>query len=325
MASKQLLTRFNKGTFMSTPIISVVLPVFNAQEFISTAIESILKQTFTNFELNILDDGSTDGTLKIINYFAKKDQRVNVFSRPNKGLVTTLNELIELSNGIFIARMDADDISLPTRLEKQYLAYKNAHNPLLIGCWVDVFGNKNERWHYRRTDAESRTFSLFGRCCLLHPTFFAKKILFEKYKYRKKYTHLEDLDLLHRVMLSEQGSIFSVPEVLYKYRTHSQSICANQFIKQQALRKKLIGSLLYKLGCELNESELLVYFCFLMDKKAHNVEALKQTLIKIQIKTQEFVPDNVYEFEYRWLKYCSRHDFKYKPLHKNTANTVCFL
>src|ERR1035438_2739598 len=95
--------------------VSVLMPTYNQQKYLRAAIESILTQTFTDFELLVLDDGSTDSTPKILREYAIKDQRLRVISRQNKGLCASLNELLALAQGQLIARMDSDDISLPCR------------------------------------------------------------------------------------------------------------------------------------------------------------------------------------------------------------------
>lgn len=104
---------------INEPIISVIMPVYNAEKYLDEAIQSILNQTFNNFEFIIINDGSTDKSLEIIEKYKKQDERIILISRENKGLIFSLNEGIEKSNGKYIARMDADDISLPERFKKQ--------------------------------------------------------------------------------------------------------------------------------------------------------------------------------------------------------------
>ena len=101
------------------PKISVIMSVYNGDKYVHKAIKSILNQTFTDFEFIIIDDGSTDGTFEIINSFVQTDDRIRFISRKNKGLVSSLNECLSLAKGQYIARMDADDISIKTRFAKQ--------------------------------------------------------------------------------------------------------------------------------------------------------------------------------------------------------------
>ena len=107
------------------PTISVIMPVFNGEQFLSKAIESILNQTFSDFELIIINDGSTDNTKKIIEKYKAIDKRIIVKNQNNKGLTKSLNIAISITKGEYIARHDADDISLPHRFEKQIFWLKN--------------------------------------------------------------------------------------------------------------------------------------------------------------------------------------------------------
>src|SRR4051812_20541856 len=108
------------------PAISVILACYNTERYIASAVKSILAQTFRDFELILLDDGSTDRSPEICTQLASEDSRIKLVSRPNKGLTKTLNEGLELATAPLIARMDADDLSSPDRFEKQ-VAYLNAH------------------------------------------------------------------------------------------------------------------------------------------------------------------------------------------------------
>ena len=119
-------------------LISVVLPVFNGDKYLSEAIESILNQTYINFEFIIINDGSTDGSLTIIENYRVKDNRIVVISRENKGLIASLNEGIRIANGGYIARMDQDDLSLPTRLEEQ-VKFMDSNQLDICGTYVQLF------------------------------------------------------------------------------------------------------------------------------------------------------------------------------------------
>ncbi|USN57519.1 MAG: glycosyltransferase family 2 protein [Candidatus Peribacteria bacterium] len=109
-----------------TPLISVIMPVYNTERFVGEAIESILNQTFTDFEFIVIDDGSTDSSREIIQHYAQQDQRIRAFqNEENKGISYTRNKLIELTNTNYIATQDSDDISLPQRLELSYNYLEN--------------------------------------------------------------------------------------------------------------------------------------------------------------------------------------------------------
>ncbi|HEX5242322.1 MAG TPA: glycosyltransferase family 2 protein, partial [Tepidisphaeraceae bacterium] len=104
---------------MTSPALSVVMPVYNCQRHLAAAMESVLAQTFHDFELIAVDDGSQDKTLKILRQFEKKDSRIRVLSRPNTGIVGALNDGLAMAQADLIARMDGDDICLPERFERQ--------------------------------------------------------------------------------------------------------------------------------------------------------------------------------------------------------------
>ena len=127
-------------------IVSVVMSVYNSEKYLPEAIESILNQTYTNFEFIIINDGSTDNSLRIIKEYANKDKRIIVISRENKGLIFSLNEGIEVSKGKYIIRMDADDISLPNRLKIQLDFMEKNKDIAICGTVAITFDeNNNER------------------------------------------------------------------------------------------------------------------------------------------------------------------------------------
>ena len=117
-----------------SPQISVLMPVYNAERFVAEAVQSILSQTFGDFEFIIIDDGSSDGSLEILRRFERADSRIRLSSRPNTGYTVALNEMLAMASGQFVARMDADDVAMPQRLQKQ-VDYLCAHpNCVVVGC-----------------------------------------------------------------------------------------------------------------------------------------------------------------------------------------------
>ena len=124
------------------PEISVIMSVFNGEKYFSEAIESILNQTFTNFEFLVIDDCSKDDSFNILNTYAEKDSRIRLFrNNKNQGLANSLNILVKKTKGKLVARMDADDISLPDRLEKQYKYCMNDPKLAICGTYIEMFGD----------------------------------------------------------------------------------------------------------------------------------------------------------------------------------------
>ncbi len=211
------------------PIISVLMPVYNAQRYVAAAVESILSQTFENFELIIVDDGSTDRSEIILQEYAAKDPRIHLISRPNTGLVAALNEALACARGEFIARMDADDISMPQRFEKQ-IAYMKAHPEcVLVGTHVVTMDSDGALIGAMPDIAfgHDRIDQNLLRCGwpIAHPAVMMRaSALRDVGGYRVECWPNEDHDLFLR--LAENGKIENLPEVLIHYRKHASSISA---------------------------------------------------------------------------------------------------
>src|SRR4051812_13632630 len=157
----------------ATPTISVLMPVYNAEKFVSEAIESILRQTYTDFEFLIVDDGSTDDSVDIVNEYAQQDKRIVHIVRPHAGLNTTLNEGLKVAKGKYLARMDADDISLPQRFARQ-VKYLDAHPEcVLVGSRVmlmDMYGSPfAESFHKLSHDKIDAELLRGSGWALVHP------------------------------------------------------------------------------------------------------------------------------------------------------------
>jgi glycosyltransferase involved in cell wall biosynthesis len=212
---------------LQAPMISVCMPVYNAKSHVAEAIESILNQRLGDFEFLIFDDGSTDGSIDVLKHYESLDPRIRLFSRPNKGLVTTLNELIDQARGEFLARMDADDIALPERFGRQ-VDYLRAHPEyVLVGSRVlliDPEGDPLCDWcTLEDQDAIDARFLTCERITTIsHPAVMMRRdAVLAIGKYRP-FEVIEDIDLFLR--LSEYGRITNLPEVLLKYRIHAGNI-----------------------------------------------------------------------------------------------------
>src|SRR5215204_6221112 len=120
------------------PTVSVIMPAYNAKRYVAQTIRSVLAQTFGDFEFIIVDDGSTDGTLPILQRVANEDARLVVISRPNTGIVAALNDGIAKARGEFLARMDADDVCLPERFAKQVLYLREHPECVGVGTFVET-------------------------------------------------------------------------------------------------------------------------------------------------------------------------------------------
>lgn len=208
------------------PIVSVVMPVYNCQEYLPEAIESILEQTYQEFEFIIIDDGSTDNTSLILSTFEKKDSRIKVIRQKNQGIVSALNNGIANSQGEYIARMDADDISYPQRIELQVKFMTQNQEVGVVGCFwqiIDAMGKINSRNDYSATTHLEIIWALCSSNPIAHPGVMFRKSAFEKVNgYRELYRHAEDYDLW--VRLANEVKYFVIPQPLIFLRKHKENI-----------------------------------------------------------------------------------------------------
>jgi hypothetical protein len=217
------------------PTLSVFLPVYNAEPYLRAAVESLLSQTFEDFELLALDDGSTDQSLSILREYAAKDHRLRVHSRENRGVVATANALIALARGRYLARMDADDICLPYRFEKQVRFLDSFPEHILIGGWVERMNAAGQPIGVYRSPCSHEQIDrdhLRGSVSICHPTaMFRRAAVVSVGGYRSGYAPAEDLELYLR--LAEIGKIANLPEVVLRYRMHSNSASEAQGLIQR--------------------------------------------------------------------------------------------
>jgi glycosyltransferase involved in cell wall biosynthesis len=212
---------------MNSPLISVVMPVYNAERYLRIAVDSILAQTVRNFELIAVDDGSTDSSLNILKRFAAADSRVRVISRPNTGIVGALNDGLAAARGQLIARMDADDWVSPLRFEKQLEFLEKHPRCVCVGAsfnYMDADGALI-KWSPRETDPHKIEQALLSGDggALIHPVILMRREALEKVgPYRQEALWVEDLDLYLR--LAMVGELSNVPDVLLHYRYHTQSV-----------------------------------------------------------------------------------------------------
>lgn len=211
------------------PKVSVILPVYNCEAFIHQSIRSILDQTYQELEFIIIDDCSTDNTLAIIKRI--QDDRIKlILKTKNTGYVESLNTGIAEAKGEYIARMDADDISLPERIEKQVVFLDNHKDVAVVATKINLIDYKENQMGDWKNDKLTNTAAdiidyLPKGNCICHPSIMAKKEVLEYYKYDTNQYGSEDWDLWLR-LTAEGYRIEKLPEVLLYYRTSPTSVSA---------------------------------------------------------------------------------------------------
>ena len=228
---------------MSAPEVSVVMPVYNADRYLAEAIESILAQTFGDFEFLVLDDGSTDRSLEIARHYAASDRRIQVLPRTHRGYTACLNEGIRAARGEFVARMDSDDVSYPRRLEKQLLFLRS--HPQCVAVGSDTLHVDEDRnpicvhLHDIRHEEIEADLLGGGLGVISHPSCMVRRsAMLAIGGYRVHCEPLEDLDLWYR--LAEIGKLANLPEVLLEYRQHYANVTNTQTERQKRLAGPIV-------------------------------------------------------------------------------------
>ena len=257
------------------------MPAWNAEQFVGEAIDSILAQTFKDFEFIIINDGSTDNTAKII--YSYKDPRiVFVDNTKNQGLIAVLNQGMDMARGEYIARMDADDISYPERLAKQLEFIEANPDVGVLGTSFQEFGDSNHR------TIRKERFGLIGLiqgCKIGHPTVMLRKSVFDKHglRYSSDYEACEDYELWSRAI--RHTAFANLPDVLLKYRWHHHNISVQQKQLQLTNRRRIQENMLDYLAGSDNEQRKRCLFHFGNDKGISTITWLFGFIPLLKIKS----------------------------------------
>lgn len=238
--------------------VSVLIPVFNAEKYLAEAIDSIISQTWEDWELVIINDGSTDSSLSIIESYT--DKRIRLINNElNLGLIKTLNKGIELCKGEYVARMDADDVAHPERLQKQVSFLDQNHNHILCGTNADIINNKGEIVGkiMNPTSNTLLQISLLFTNPFIHPSMMIRKSAFKESLFDEKALHVEDFELWTR--LATKGKIANLEQALLKYRWHDSNVSIKHANIQERAKNEIIKRQLLKLDIKATEEELSLH------------------------------------------------------------------
>lgn len=245
----------------ASPKVTVVIPVYNRERYAAVAIESILAQSFTDFELLLIDDGSTDGSVEIMRSYTT-DPRVRlVCNGDNLGQPKTRNKGIELARGEYIAMLDSDDWAYPRRLEKQ-VAFLDHHSDFaVVGAWatgMDEKGRplrKGKRWFVSPGELQSR---LLFRACFAHTSILARTAVLQEYGYREQYVVCADFDLFVRI--AGKHKLAKLPETLVRRRAHAGSITREKAQLVKDKNQEIASAQLAELGVTFTATDLERHF-----------------------------------------------------------------
>jgi glycosyltransferase involved in cell wall biosynthesis len=284
----------------SSPKVSVVMPTYNAAAYLYESIGSILSQTFRDFEFIIVNDGSSDDTNSILDRYQKSDKRIRVYHQENQGMIAALNRGCRLARGQYIARMDADDVSFASRLEKQ-VEYIEKHPHIeILGTWICRLKNESPAGTWcPPTNPTTLKWNLFFGVPVAGPSVLMRREVIEKINfYRPDAVHAEDVDLwLRASAVTEFGN---VPEVLYKYRVWNGSTSqTDQQIRRNAHVELLVPFIKNFLKIDPLSGAVVGLRRTRVGPPFEDLTQIHQTARLIQKLYQRFVKENVLTLQER--------------------------
>ncbi|MDB5228750.1 MAG: putative glycosyl transferase [Bacteroidota bacterium] len=281
--------------------ISVLMPAYNSEKYIGEAINSLLSQTFSDFELIIINDGSKDNTHQVISDF--QDSRIKYFQNTeNSGLIFTRNKLIQLAACDYIAFLDSDDLAEPKRLEIEFKALKSNANLAFVSSSFHAINENSEiiksDWKYNLSPVELPVHFLFYNPIATSSVMIRKSFLPEKI-FREGYPVCEDYDLWTRIIQNYDGNV--LPEFLTRYRVYDQSICKQQPENIISIRNKIIlNQLEMYFPNEYTEEEKIIHLSlveFSLKNKIDDIGPLTEWIRKLIALNQQH-----HHFDERILK-----------------------
>lgn len=291
--------------------LTVFMPVYNGEKYLREAIESVLNQTLADFEFIIINDGSTDNSVKIIeSYQDKRIKLINNFK--NMGLVFTRNRGLAESKTKYVAFLDCDDVAYPTRLKKQFDWLEKNPDFGLIGSWVELIDSNGKStkitWKEALSPEEIPCFLLFKNC-FTQSAIMIRKLALPEERYRS-FAPAEDFDLWIRI--AQKWKTWNLPEVLIKYRKHQCGISSQQKEAQDQSINKIISWQLFNLKIIPNSEELEIHRTnyFYSGKNAVNfIEKREKWMEKVKEANlkNKYYPESVFSntISKLWLKSCS--------------------
>lgn len=256
--------------------ITVLMSVFNADRYLQSAIDSILNQTFTDFEFLIINDGSTDDTSQILSGY--NDTRIRIVNNEhNIGLTKSLNKGLKISRGEYIARMDADDISLPSRFEKQ-VDFMETHPEVgVCGSWAQAYGEISG-FYKTPVDNDSITCRMLFQNSIIHPSVIIRKAIIEKYNLAYDEQYINTQDYAFWINCLQHTHLANIPEVLLRLRIHNNQISILNTDHQCRLAQNIQEKLLNILGIYPSYDEICLHFNLIQYHSTLDMTYIKSAL-----------------------------------------------
>ena len=302
---------------MNKPLVSVLIPCYNVEKYVEESVNSILNQTYTNLEVITINDCSKDSTGDILHAMAKNDSRITVVDNDrNLKLIDTLNKGIKLCKGDYIARMDADDIALPTRIEKEVEFLEKNKDHDIVSTLFYAFRSDNpgrrDLHHSPLTDTELRAYMLF-KSGICHPAVMIRKRVFTELglSFEKEYLHVEDYALWSEAIYKTK--LANIGEPLLLYRVHQQQVSSLHEDLQAENKKKVFKIHCKHLGLPADNDFIDVYAsvaeCVPLHSSFSYLDRCEELMVKlVTINKEKPFCDMVYlehMLSIHWLRLCA--------------------
>jgi len=308
---------------MSVPTLTVIIPVYNASRYLSDAITSILSQTCRNLELVIINDGSTDNSMQVVQSFP--DDRIRYFeNEKNRGIVFSRNRGVKEARGAFVGMLDADDIAYPEKFEKQIAFLKENPEFGFVGSWarlIDENGNRLKGgWKLKASPGKIPSIMLFKNYFLQSAVLYRKTCL-QEYSFADGFDILEDYLIWYQILKKYKG--WNLPEYLTDYRVHSGSVTRHRKQERIEKEKKVFKIMFDDIGLHASKEELELHMLIregLPVDSPETLKALENWLLKIlyqNSKSKVYDPSALTRVIInRWLKVCSKiSSVSFKSMH----------
>lgn len=304
------------------------MPVYNGEKFLEETIESVLNQTFTDFKYIILNDNSTDASLEILQKYQVKDDRIVIVNKAeNVGPANLRNEGIAMAETNFVALIDADDIAMPTRFEKQIKVMEANENLGLCGTWFTIFGDKKEKVIRHSVTHEELKVQMLNNCGIGNPTVMLRKDLLGDIKFENQFVPAEDYGMFCEFI--NKAEFYNIPESLLRYRWHPNNISQT---KEENLRKSEVlikKRQLENLGIASGNKDFQYYINAVSLKRKLSFEEIKETInaakilklnnLKFQYCNQKLLENHIDKTILRTIRNAKKYSFEYIKYLKNES------
>ncbi len=302
----------NTESVVGVPKVSVIMSVYNGEKYVCDAIDSILTQSFDDFELIVVNDNSNDKTAEILAKY--NDERLIVINNDvNQGLTKNLNHMIALARGKYIARMDADDISYKGRLEKEVAVLERDESVQMVCTYANVFGKSEGIIETPSNYELLRAKLLFGNPITHSTVMFRKSI---HHYYDEHYVKSQDYELWSRMVLSGEH-IYTIEEPLVAYRTHDEQITKKGIDEQEVLTAQILINALKPLHVEISMQDQSVYASIIRHKRIETsrdlsfFEDIAKRIVannkKYELYSEKALYTAMRDYYIAMLKYCLHH------------------